>query len=111
MTIKEKEHKQGETLNYTINYCKTKNYEVAKFERSLVGTYIYKLPDINTKGIILPIGCGELYSPVYIPIISGIDTSKPYRIVVTITYKMNPLKTEIKQFETEEFYLLPTKAK
>jgi hypothetical protein len=87
---------QGQTTTYTDDYKKLLDIP-SEATRAFVDGIVYDAGSYETN---LPVGSGHIIRPVTIP-----DTLPPgrYHLQITLRYKVNPLKTVIYQFSTDEF--------
>lgn len=114
--LEKTEYHIGETLIYTSEYCKYKNYVPVSITRNLANAYTYPLPNAteNVKSLTnFSPGCKTvkvevpLLVPQHVP--TGYDHK--YRIEIDIVYPINQFRTETRKFVTDWFILLPTLAK
>jgi len=104
MKVDKKVYKIGDTLFYTQKYCKYKNFKIIDFERTLVDGYSFSLPE--AKPATLPLGCGETTRDVQIVLPNGVNLEEDFRIIITITYQVNPFKTQTVQFYSDKFKII-----
>lgn len=104
--LSKKEYKIGETLVYTSDYCKYKEYVPLSISKSLVDGFIYPLPTPSNTVTAFPIGCRVI--DVYVPLILPDTTpvNKKYHIEIAIDYKINILQSQTRTFRTEDFTLI-----
>ena len=92
--------KQGGTLLYVVDYCKYKDFS-ANLSRSFVDSLVYRTP--NTTGN-LAIGCHQVTTSLQVPLALSPGV---YHLEITVSYDVNPLRTETHKLATEEFQVLP----
>lgn len=104
MPVDKKVYKIGDTIYYTQKYCKYKNLKVIDSQRTLTDGYSFSLPEL--KPAILPLGCGKttIDAPIVLP--EGVSLDENFRIIITLTYQVNPFKTKTLQFYSEEFKIV-----
>lgn len=86
----------GDDLVYTMQVCKRIPLG-SVWSRQIVDTVEWALPDERTS---LPIGCGTytLFQTVPQVLVDG-----RYRLVIMVTYDVNPLRTVVYRFESDAF--------
>lgn len=91
--------KQGELLQYEIDYCKYTD-KIPTVERQFVDGIIYAVPQGNAQ---IKEGCGKINNSIKIP-----HQLPPgnYYIQATVTFKMNPIRTISKVYITEKFNVI-----
>lgn len=94
--INNKEIKQGGQLNYIINAC---NYTeiVPTVTKQFVDGIVYSVPD---SVVSLPMGCNKTIVSVKVPKSLPIGE---YKLKIFVSYKMNPIRNIISNYETEKF--------
>lgn len=105
MMVDKKEYHVGDVVSYMFQYCKGKNYEVIESQKVLEDGYSILLPN-NVDNLSFPVGCytGVGTAPLVVP--DDIPKGHNYRVVLNITYRINPFKTKTVKFETEEFKII-----
>lgn len=91
---------QGDSATYSNNYEKFMDIE-SETTRQFVDGLIFDAGNYSSN---IPIGKGHVVREVLIP-----ETLPPgnYHILVTLRYKVNPLRTIPITFQTDEFKVLP----
>lgn len=87
----------GDRLQYRLDYCKYSNDSVV-VHRTLVDGQVIALVDTNSQ---IPLGCHDInVATAVIP-----DTVAPghYYLDVTVVYRINPIRTESKNYHTDYF--------
>lgn len=113
--LEKTEYKMGETLVYTSEYCKYRNYVPVSIIRNLVNDYSYPLPNVNENVQSLTTfspGCKTVKVEVSLVVNPRIPTGKnhKYHVEITIVYPINQFRNEIRVFKTEDFILLPNES-
>ena len=98
--IPKKVFKTGETLNYKIEYCKSRNVP-AKMYGTYIDTVKIDMPVVEIKS---PIGCGERISSLYK--IPKILPSGLYHFEVELIYQVNPIREVRVKYRTEDFQII-----
>lgn len=86
----------GDDLVYTVHVCKLKPL-MSVWSRQIIDTVEWSLPDERTS---LPLGCGThtLFQQVPQVLVDG-----KYRLVIVVSYPINPLRTSVYRFESDPF--------
>lgn len=94
----------GRLINLRFDYCKYSDVH-GVVERTLVSERaVITLPTYKE---ITPKGCDQVDAPVVLPYTIATQT---FYIHYKITYRINPIKTVVEEFDTEEFDILPVKS-
>jgi hypothetical protein len=78
------EYRAGEILIYHLDYCKCINKPVS-IARAYIDGVIYSMPDVSAN---TPFGCHKTFITVEVPNLP----SGEYKMKVTYTYKVNPIR-------------------
>lgn len=108
--LEKKEYHIGETLTYTSEYCKYRDYIPLSVKRYLTDGFVYPLPDISETSAslsVFPTGCRNIEVDIPLLVPMRVPTNKPYYVEIVIEYRINALRTEVRKFKTECFTLLP----
>ena len=97
-----KQLRAGEELQYKVSYCRYTD-KVAIITRTIQDGVLYILPPIE--GAKVAEGCKENATVSIAQIPKAIPPGK-YTMVVTLQYKLNPLRTETHTLATEPFYVV-----
>lgn len=105
MLVTQKEYRVGDVVQYMFEYCKGKDYGIIDTQKILEDGYSILLPT-NVDNIHFPVGCytGVGTAPLVVP--DDIPKNHNYRVVINITYRINPLKTKTIKIFTEEFKII-----
>lgn len=97
--ISESKIKQGDNLNYVIDAC---NYTdiVPTVTKQFVDGIVYSVPE---GAIRLPMGCNKTIVSVKVP--KNLPTGE-YYLKVYVSYKINPIRTIISDYQTERFSVI-----
>jgi hypothetical protein len=106
MAVDKKVYRIGDTVTYTIDFCKYNNYEIIDLKRFLVNGYLYPLPNDLQNITDTPIGChkADVHVPLIVP--DTIEDAKAYTIKVVIVRKVNFIRTETETYVTEPFKII-----
>lgn len=96
-----KQLRAGEELQYKISYCKYTD-KIAIITRTIQDGVLYILPPVETK---VSEGCKENATVNIAQIPKAIPPGK-YTMVITLAYKLNPLRTVTHTLATEPFYVV-----
>jgi hypothetical protein len=93
---------QGDDITYNVRYCKTTD-QMPTIKKQFVDGIIFNAEEFEA---FIEKGCGDIDIPLHIP-----DTLPPgnYKLRVTITYKVNPIRNIEKTHETNWFQVLERK--
>lgn len=92
------EYTAGETLIYTLDYCKYIKNPVS-ISRAFIDGVVYSMPDITASN---PCGCNVMKISVQVPNLpSGV-----YKMKVSYTYHINPLRDITTTVYTNAFKIL-----
>lgn len=98
ITVDKKNYNAGDTLTYTVDYCKYKSLPATLY-RSYVDGVIYNIASIVANN---PTGCHVTHPTTLVPNLpSGV-----YFIRLVFVYQVNPLRTITKTIETEPFNII-----
>lgn len=97
--VSEKVIKQGDLLRYEIDYCKYTNV-IPRVERQFIDGIIYAVPQGNAQ---LKRGCGKVMNSIQIP--NALPPGN-YYVQMSVTFKMNPIRTITKVYVTEKFQVI-----
>lgn len=89
---------QGGTISYEYDYCKFTDVK-ATVSKQFVDGLIFQSEDVST---VLEEGCGHVHREIKIP--KTLPAGK-YKLKITATYKVNPIRSIIIDNETEWFYV------
>ena len=89
----------GESIVYELDFCKIRQVP-ASVRRELVDTMVITFPTATSN---IPVGCGPHLFLQRIPagVISG-----TYRLSVTVSYRLNPLRDDTYDFESDSFTIV-----
>jgi hypothetical protein len=100
--VKNKVVHEGEALILQYHACK--NVAVSgTVTRYLQDRQVVFLPSVESNQ---PVGCRDYEVPIELPHDLPTDT---YKFISTITYKINPIRTETYRFTSDEFQLINAK--
>lgn len=97
--------KNGESLQYVLDYCKYTDIVPIKARRQLVDGLIYPLPTTPPRA--LPRGCQKIIAST--PVITPDCTEcfdRQVHLEITAVYQVNPLRTKEVTFITELFTII-----
>lgn len=97
--VHDKVIKQGELLQYEMNYCKYTSV-VPTVERQFIDGIIFALPPANAQ---LPKGCGKRLNSLEIP--HALPPGQ-YYLQATVSYKVNPIRIITSVYRTEQFEVI-----
>jgi hypothetical protein len=88
--------KQGETITYEIDYCKYSDIQGQR-DRAFINDIVYTITPDTTN---VPTGCHKAVNTINIPreLPPGV-----YKVRNTISYRINPFRTEQTSFTSNEF--------
>lgn len=106
MQIDKEVYKIGDTLIYTIDFCKYRNYEVVDLKRFLEDGYLFALPNDLQDIYNTPLGCHKAQIKVPLVVPASIETNHEYSVKVVIQRRVNYFRTETETYETVKFKLI-----
>lgn len=93
--------RSGRLVILEFDYCKYHNF-TGSVERQLVSErLVLDLPSYKDH---TPKSCGQISAPIILPY--TVATQK-FHIHYKVTYRVNPIKTVVEEFDTVEFEILP----
>jgi hypothetical protein len=92
--------KAGEAVHFELEFCKYMDIE-AETTKVLVNDYIIPYPTTSGKG---KLGCQKMISSSHT--VPDYVSAGTYKIMLTTTYKVNPIRTVQVDYETEEFEVI-----
>jgi len=103
MPVDKAEYRIGDTLKYTINFCKTGDYQIKSIKVYLADGYLYQLPQSNEGKIVAPLGCHKIDNEIPLVVPNTLNTDEKYSIKVVIERKLNIIKSDTVTYETVPF--------